>query len=105
MLEVYIIQKTKRKILSFFFVLGVISVGLFSFLFLLPVHAETKITTLSLKNNINEARESAPFTWSVPLSKDQNITDATTLRLTKNGVNVPAQFISLARWGDRKSVV
>ena len=99
MLEVYIIQKTKRKILSFFFVLGVISVGLFSFLFLLPVHAETKITTLSLKNNINEARESAPFTWSVPLSKDQNITDATTLRLTKNGVNVPAQFISLARWG------
>jgi hypothetical protein len=63
--------------------------------------AEAASIRLQARNALNESRKDVPVTWSVPLGIDANIRDISRLRLMNEGLEVPAQFTVLARWGGR----
>jgi hypothetical protein len=63
----------------------------------LPTHLDVPLV---VSNTLNVNRTTEPVTSGVPVPRDVNLTDLSTLRLLdKNGQPLPAQFTPLARWG------
>jgi len=71
----------------------------FAFVFSTKAEALTTITPLTVKNQLSEAREQAPITWSVPLSRGENIKSVDGLALYEGNTRISAQFTVMSRWG------
>jgi len=65
-----------------------------------PPEPGTLDVTLTVNNPLATARDDEPVTSGVPIARNANLTDLSTLRLLDgSGQPVAAQFTPLARWG------
>ncbi len=80
---------------------------LFCFIFFGSLNAQALnspvITELSARNSFSFDRYSVPVTWGIPLSVADDIREASSLQLTKDGVQIQSQFKVLSRWGGTPS--
>jgi len=67
-----------------------------SFAFALP-------TNITATNALDEARVEVPVSWSIPLANLDAVLDPASLRLTRDGLDVPAQFSVMSRWNGAPS--